>query len=327
MSLSLNVIRFNFIEPLHVSNPRSDYARTEEIIRSDTLSAAIMQTWALLGKEEWITGNPGFVTSSLFPFTQSGDEMVYMFPKPVKDQLKTSLSPTQLKKFKKVRYYDQDYFEQRLSGPLEIEENDIKDEFLSKKLRTGQEGLYKSTVTPRIMRPRDPQADTRIFYMERRSFNQGAGLFCILHSKSDEAKNRFLAGLRLSADNGLGSDRTVGHGRFTFTEDTISLKQPVGSDSMIGLSLYIPSSRNELIEALDPRSRYELIRRGGWISEPFNTLRKRSIYMFSEGSLFTPCQDSLTVKGKTVDVKPVGLKTHPAIYRSGEGIFLPIKTS
>lgn len=327
MKVSLDVIRFSFIEPLHVSNPRSDYARSEETVRSDTLSAAIMQSWALMGREQWINDDPGFVTSSLFPFRNLGEETIYMFPKPVKDHVKNNLTYPRLKKFKKVKYYDQEYFEQRLRGPLIIDENDIKNEMLSKRLMPGQENFCKTTVVPRIMRPRDPREDTRIFYMERKSFYPETGLFCIVSYKSPGGKERFLTGLRLLADNGLGSDRSVGHGRFSFVEDVISLDLPDNCDALIGLSLYLPSSHQELVNSVGPLSRYEITRRGGWISEPFNTLRKRNVYMFCEGSLFMSEMSALTVMGKVADVKPTEVPTHHAIYRSGECIFLPIKIS
>ncbi len=327
MIATFDIIRFNFTEPLHISNSRSDYARSEERIRSDTLLAAIMQSWAMLGREEWISDKPGFVTSSLCPFASSGNETIYFFPKPVKDQPGNKVSPDLLKKFKKVRYYEKGFFEERLEDLLEIKAENVADEFLTRVFKPGDSPLYRSSVIPRIMKPREGNSDTRIFYMERREFKPGAGLFFLVRFQTEESRSRLLTGLRLLADNGLGSDRTVGHGRFTFCEDRISLELPSGKDHMISLSLYLPGTRNELIEGLGPCSRYELVRRGGWISEPFNTLRKRNVYMFNEGSLLSFNENCDTVKGRVVDLKPLTLATHHAIYRSGESIFLPIKCS
>lgn len=327
MNTIFDVIRFTFTAPLHISNARSDYARSEDVVRSDTLCAAIMQSWAVLGHEDWITDQPGFVTSSLFPYTRLKDEWIYFLPKPVKDQLKNKPGPELLKRFKRVRYYEKEFFEQRLDSPLVVRDGDIADEYLSGRLKRGNSSLYRSMVMPRIMKPRDPQDDTRIFYMERREFVPGAGLFCLVKYQSDEAKTRFLAGLRLLGENGLGSDRTVGYGRFTFTEDEITFSHPVSSDYMISLSLYLPDYEQEFLEALGPAAKYELVRRGGWISEPFNTLRKRNVYMFTEGSLLKFNGSGEAIKGRIVDVKPLALTTHHAIYRSGKSIFLPIKNN
>lgn len=327
MNSTFDIIRFSFNEPIHISNARSDYARSEDIIRSDTLSAAVMQSWALLGKDDWINNSPGFVTSSLFPYGFVDGECVYFLPKPVKDQPENQLTPGMLKKFKKVRYYEKSFFERRLTGLLEIIDEDISDDILTRKLKSGTSSLYRSSVIPRIMRPRDSFSDTRIFYMERKSFEPGAGLFCIVKYGSDEAKSRFLAGLKLLADNGLGSDRTVGHGRFTFAEDQISFSLPENFDCMISLSLYLPDSAADLAKEIGPATRYDLLRRGGWISEPFNTLRKRTVYMFSEGSIFMFKNEPDFIKGRIADVKPLTMKTYHAIYRSGESIFLPIKSS
>ena len=325
MNASFDLIRFEFSEPLHISNARSDYAKSEEGIRSDTLAAAVMQSWATLGKQEWINAQPGFVTTSLFPFTTVSGNFIYFFPKPVKDQTLNHLPPGSVKSFKIIRYYEKELFEERLHGRLNVELNEMKEAFLTRSVPAGDTAFCKKSVIPRIMRPRDDKSDTRIFYMERRTFKKGAGLFCLASFKDNEWKQRFIKGLSLLAENGLGSDRTVGNGRFRFTEDTLELKIVSDSDHIISLSLFLPESEESLKKILDDESRYELIRRGGWISEPFNTLRKRSIHMFAEGSVFNEPAESFKIKGKVVNVKPLSVPSYNAIYRSGQSIFLPIK--
>jgi CRISPR-associated protein Csm4 len=325
MDSTFEIIRFHFTGPMHLSNARSDYARSEKMIRSDTLAAAIMQTWAVLNREEWITISPGFVTSSLFPFTLVGNEFKYFFPKPVKDQARNKLPAELLKKFRKVKFYEKCFFEKRLEDYLEVNQEDIREDLLTRIPDSDNYSFYKSTVIPRIMKPRNNVDDTSIFHMERREFKPGAGLFCLVKYLSPEDKKKFLTGLSLLAENGLGSDRTVGYGRFTFKEDSISFSLPQSSGYMINLSLYLPESEIDLTNSIGPWSRYDLVRRGGWISEPFNSLRKRNVHMFGEGSVLMMQGNELTVKGRVADVKPKDLPTHHAIYRSGKSIFLPIK--
>ncbi len=136
------------------------------------------------------------------------------------------------------------------------------------------------------------------------------------------------------ADNGIGTDRTTGHGQFEFDEkkdvEPITLNLPDNATHQLSLSLYCPE-QTEISAQLD-KSYYDLIKRGGFIASPADdnhlTIRKKTVYMFAEGSLFPNVADR---KGKIVDLKPddVGLQEkgqtalqHP-IWRDGTGIFLP----
>jgi CRISPR-associated protein Csm4 len=142
--------------------------------------------------------------------------------------------------------------------------------------------------------------------------------------------------MRLLADNGIGTDRTTGHGQFEFDEQTdvkISFNLPDNATHQMSLSLYCPQKTE--IEELD-NSYYDLIKRGGYIASPQNdnhlSIRKKSVYMFVEGSLFP---NSGSRKGKIVDLMPnnVALQEsgqseigHP-IWRDGTSIFLPFTHS
>ena len=69
------------------------------------------------------------------------------------------------------------------------------------------------------------------------------------------------------------------------------------------------------------KSFYQLVKRGGWIASPISTYRKRTVYMFTEGSVFkTP----ISPKGKVADLRPAVFTEH-AIWRDGTGIFLKMK--
>jgi CRISPR/Cas system CSM-associated protein Csm4 (group 5 of RAMP superfamily) len=85
---------------------------------------------------------------------------------------------------------------------------------------------------------------------------------------------------------------------------------------------------------IDDDSRFELIRRGGWITtQPYMTYRKKSIQMFREGSVFSLPKTRAVVEnsfkaGKTVDLRPElpeGMKQveHP-VWRVGKSIFIPV---
>jgi len=326
MKIPLDIVRLHFTTPLHISNQRSDYSRSETLIQSDTLAAAIMQAWASLGKPEWISENPGFTVSGLFPFIARKDSYVYFFPKPVKDRMPGNLPNWLIKKFKKVRYYQMELFKDRLMGRFTIESSEqLKGDYLVVPGTSDQPQIYSSAVVPRIMRPRNPSEDSVPFYMEKLYFHENAGLFFVLKTENEEEKSRFFEGLKFLSECGIGSDRSVGNGRFIYSTDIKEIDCPDESEYAISLSAFIPESEASFISMIGENSSYDFIRRGGWISEPFNSLRKRSVYMLLPGSILKMYIKGIDVRGRVADLKPLNIKTHKAIYRSGRSIFLPVK--
>lgn len=326
MKIPLDIVRLHFTTPLHISNQRSDYSRSETLIQSDTLAAAIMQAWASLGKPEWIAETPGFTVSGLFPFIAGKDDYVYFFPKPVKDKIPPGLPSGLIKKFRKVKYYQTELFEQRLTGQIMVESTEqIKGDYLVVPGTGEQPQIYSSAVVPRIMRPRNPSEDSVPFYMEKLYFHENAGLFFVLKTENEEEKARFFEGLKFLSECGIGSDRSVGNGRFKYSTDVKEIECPEESEYSISLSAFIPESEASFISMIGENSSYDFIRRGGWISEPFNSLRKRSVYMLLPGSVLRMNIKGINVRGRVADLKPLNIKTHKAIYRSGRSIFLPVK--
>lgn len=83
--------------------------------------------------------------------------------------------------------------------------------------------------------------------------------------------------------------------------------------------MYIP--QKEEVKLLNlPNSQYSIMLRGGYISgsssEQFLHLRKRSVYMFTPGSIFNTTAE---LKGTIVDLRPDwnNGNMHP-IFRSGQ---------
>jgi CRISPR-associated protein Csm4 len=107
--------------------------------------------------------------------------------------------------------------------------------------------------------------------------------------------------------------------------DQIELSTPTEAEYEVSLSLYCPDPYEISQKVLD-RSFYSLVKRGGYISNParevHQTLRKKSIYMFGEGSLFPHSQNR---KGKIVDLKPDYIGFDHPVWRDGQAIFLPYK--
>ncbi|HQK36802.1 MAG TPA: type III-A CRISPR-associated RAMP protein Csm4 [Bacteroidales bacterium] len=333
--MDFHVIHFWFKEPVHISNSRGDYGKGESIIRSDTLFAAVMQMWALLGKQEWIAEfvdkpESSFALTSLFPFVKKdGSNYIYFFPKIIKDKCSNDLPQELVKKFKKLNYYDLDFFSERLHHPLEIfNDENMHGVFLSKKLQESDFPLYTKHVVPRIMRPRNDLEDSRPFYVEKTIYRENAGLFCMVHYASEKWEKRLMAAFRLLQDEGLGTDRSVGMGRFVLEEGSMSIPFPLNSSHAVSLSVFCPENLQQLNGMIDDKTRYHFVKRGGWISEPYQSYRKRSVYMFTEGSLFHIGSSEFKVLGKIADLTPheTPKKLMHPIYRTGLGFFIPCTT-
>ncbi|MCX6252321.1 MAG: type III-A CRISPR-associated RAMP protein Csm4 [Bacteroidetes bacterium] len=329
MKIALKIYRLRFTSPLHISNIRGDYNSSERIIHSDMIYAAFMQSWSIIGKPEWISKNPEFSISSMFPFTKlQGKSFLYFFRKPYefKRDLKTNKeeeNPGDAKKFKKVLYFDQEYFEKALNGCYSGHVADAKGQYLSK--MEFDTDFISSGIIPRIRWHRNELEDAEPFYMEQLFFKEGSGLF-FMFIGNIESQAQVEVALRYLSETGIGTDRSIGYGRFEFETDTISLNTPDTADYCINLSLFCPDSFETLNQMMDEKSSYDFIPRGGWIGEPNNTYRKKSVYMFNVGSVFKKDVSGITSFGKTVDLKPFNtpLPVNNPIFRVGKALFLPI---
>ncbi|GAB2801396.1 hypothetical protein GCM10027275_54400 [Rhabdobacter roseus] len=326
--MTFDTIYFEFKTPFHISNARSDYGQSERIFHSDALYAAIMQAWAMLGKSDWITPRPAFTLSSLFPFTCSNvGKRIHFFPKPFlqPNVSKNAIRPEDAKIFKKVKYIDAWHLEQYLNKtPLQTSINEVKGSYQT--YENIDKGFLQADVIPRIRKPRLDKEDAEPFYTERLYYKTGSGMFCLIQFEDFTAKAKVQAALNLLADNGLGTDRNVGNGLFNWEMGQLSISLPPVSDWSLNLSLFCPENKEQLAGMLASEARYEIVKRGGWLSDPYNSYRKRSVYMFLEGSLL---KTSASPKGNTIDLKPDNslLPTqisHP-IWRIGKALFLPVQ--
>jgi CRISPR type III-A-associated RAMP protein Csm4 len=215
--------------------------------------------------------------------------------------------------------------------------------------------LIIRSVTPRIRVPRDKEIekDTNIFYQERLQFAPGTGFFFLALLENAEAEKILDGALHLLGSSGIGSDRTVGQGQFSHTIKDFSfqynaLPPSAQPDMLMNLSLYCPSSESELSALLGAQSKtsgasplptpsnigYEIVKRGGWVTSlDFLTYRKKSIYMFAEGSVFcfpqkqlSPDNQNCYALGANVDLTPekTPRPLSHKIIRCGKALFLPV---
>jgi CRISPR-associated protein Csm4 len=315
------------------------------MLHSDALTAAIYFMWSRLGKEEWIPKDqltdPGFVISSMFPYSVIDGKYTYFVPKPFLPgrSVDVVLDTVLRKKLKKVRWIDWPIFSALLNGEtLKVGSTNVFDSYQSidpisemAGSSRGAKGAHvESEVFPRARVSRTGLDDTVIYYIERLFFGESSGLYSVIYYSSEEAKSRVWAALRLLGDEGIGTDRNVGHGKFVAEAgDTLVLPEIESPAYLVNLGLFCPSGSDELSAMIRwNNAGYDIVRRTGWLSEPYNTWRKKSVYMFREGSCFDASwlKDSSQplILGTNIDVRPqetVPAISHP-VWRAGRSIFV-----
>lgn len=330
--------------PLHLGRGSDELDRTELIYHSDSLKSALYSAGISLFKQwedpEYFFN--GFKISSCFPF--SADE--YFLPKPYirKDiVIEGSESVNMAKKIKKIEYLSKGVFEKYISSDsseIILSENHFSADhaficmnehtcFRKKNGIDRRISIYNTEVQQRVAVPAmESGEDSRPFYIDRIYFEEDCG-FYFLASFNDEAiRKQVLAALKILGDMGIGTDRTVGNGLFDFDEITdcsdftFSISGNVGKQILLGL--YLPT-KDEL-EGIDLYlSRWSLLKRGGYMGgsnqDSFRHLRKKSIYMFGEGSVFS---SEKKLEGKFEDLKPDWDELIHPVWRCGMPLIISI---
>ena len=322
----MEIAKLYFTSPLHLSKGKSVLDESFDVLHADTLKSALFVCALELGL---VTGDDAksflesFTISSAFPFV----EKELFFPKPewISSALTGSLAENDKKKFKKIHFIGQTFFETILDGTLNALDNKC---FKETKYYTatdiGENQPYKSETVQRVVVNRTGEEEPTTFYTERLYFTEGCGLYFII-DVPDAKRDIINAALKLLGDNGIGSDKSVGNGQFEFNGfEPFDFQEAKDAKHQIALSLYCPTETEIKDEAFLNDSAYSLIKRGGYIANPDNfnnsTLRKKSIVMFTEGSVFPR---SKTLVGDVKDLKPNMPTVEHSIWRDGRALFLP----
>jgi len=337
--MNFKTYRLYFRGNLHLSDVRLDYGNSEGQIHSDTLQAAIIAALAAVGLSP-ASGNLPFAVSSMFPFYEGGadPEIHYFFPKPFLRFKIPEKTTNFTKKMKQVRWMDQSYFEKVINGEDIGDFGGSEQPHLQGAWLHGKElesPIMFSQTLPRVRVPREyehpdkKERETQIFYMEMIRFQDKSGFYFLAHGKENDLK-LLESALDILQDEGFGTDRSVGNGHFRWEKSGITLRVPNNSASLTNLSLYCPESSKQLAAMINGSGHYELCKRGGWITTQDDlTIRKRSIHMISEGSVFNKAIESDTdgvfVGGAAdINLKPSFPVKTPHIWRSGKSIFIPV---
>jgi CRISPR-associated protein Csm4 len=317
---TFNIYKLHFQTALHLSKGKlNSYESSNATLHSDTLKSALFVSMLHLYDEAEANAFMDAVqVSSAFPF----DKDQYWLPRPLSFSFDHENADNR-KALKDIKFFTSLQYAKILRGEQPTLSVNAKG------LHT-QPDIWERDVTQRVKINYD--SDSEPFYLEKLYPKDKAtsGLYFIFQLGTyDGAK--LAAAMRLLGDNGLGLQRTLGNGQFTFTKDTIHLDLPDNPTAWVALSLYRPTDKKE-IETVLPTSHYQFIKRGGWIASPefeeHLSIRKQAVMLFTEGSVFgfSDKANSSLIKGFKENVRPEwdDEALHP-VFRDGRAIFLPMK--
>lgn len=321
------IIKFKNLTPIHLGTGKENYDFSAATLQSDTISAALAALRAQLGNADNLDSFlNSFAISSAFPFW---GETLFL-PKgigKVNIQINNREESSYRKEIKKLKFIELNMWLELMSGKsIVAEKEQLKGSFfLAKENLTKYQKPFSSQVNQRVTVPRDDNNEATPFFFDWTYFKKDAGLYCITDAKG-ALLNEIVSLFKILGENGLGTDKNIGGGKFDVETKEVEISSPKNADAIILLSLYTPTEE-ELSNLQLSDARYDLLVRGGYMAgsqeEDFRHLRKKSIYMFSVGSIFPTTQP---LNGKIVNLAPAwnDQRMHP-VWRSGKPFCIPIK--
>jgi len=323
-----------FTTPVHFGLEAIGQERIDHLVRSDTLWGAIIQQWMLLYNDdpEELCLNTPFAVSSCFPLING----VAFYPLPFGslDQLISRAGQAEkpnisVKDLKKIRFAAEPLFQKVINGEA-LRFDHLKSNAVFP-FGEGQQGTIreKRRVYEIMQRPRlriDPlsggSTEGAFFYCSDQYFSHGNGLFFLATFRNNETKKCFDAALRLLGDTGLGADRSIGRGLFSFETKKCEISDNPSSDHYLLLSLYHPTNKEVMQGILDmPGTAYSLTKRSGHAASlPVSNFRRYDIWMLEEGSVFR-----IKPTGDTVCVLEKSEQISHNVYRCGQAFCISIQ--
>ncbi|MCS6910951.1 MAG: type III-A CRISPR-associated RAMP protein Csm4 [Anaerolineales bacterium] len=319
---TLHIYELRFRAGLHVGRHGIGQEAALAHVPADTLFAALVAIRAQMraGAGAWagrFAHDPPFRLTSAFPFAGG----VRFFPRPVRPPVAEGVAFG--KQWRKIRFVSQGVLEHLLKGrvPAELwpkppEEKPAEGltlqggtlwltqaeiEKLPEELRTktkngkreplSDEALQRRNVwgqdkVPRVMVDRLTNA-SQIYHTGRIVFAPGCGLWFGVQGTEGGAFGDLEELLRALGDAGLGAERSVGYGAFTFTRAApLQLPDANGGGLMMLLSRFYPRDENDAAALTRGDSAYDLVYVAGRVSAPgVADQRRRGVRLAAEGSL------------------------------------------
>jgi len=158
-----------------------------------------------------------------------------------------------------------------------------------------------------------------VFQIGRTDYTPNCGLWFAVQwpgAEDPTARTRVETLLTHLGDRGLGGERSVGFGQFTWAAGAAmpDAPEPTAGGAALSLSRYLPRPE-ELPGALQGSAAYRLVAVSGWLQSPGREARRRrQVRLLTEGSVFQTV--GAGPWGRLADVRPAGWDGH-AVWRYG----------
>ncbi len=337
--MQVQIYRLMFDNGFHLGAHGIGTESVRATIPADTLFSALLSTWIRLGGDpaDWasafprtsdggyITADPPFLLTSAFPYAGG----TLFFPRPLSLSL-PDLSPDDIKDWKKVRFISEPLFWKAIHGEdlTGIWPTDWKHKHMqllqngsvlisAKAVGNIPAQIWQEEKLSRVTLDRT-NLSSNLYAVGKVTFAPDCGLwFGVTWRSPDrgcggikftEAFEHALVELSVS---GLGGDRNMGQGAFTYELlDEISLPKPVPQHPALLLSRYHPRA-DELPSVLRSAASYKLESHSGWGESPGGQFRRRKVQFVAEGSVLAPPSD--VPLGELIDLSPMTTAGEPLI--------------
>lgn len=324
-----------FSSPSHFGLEGIGQERVEQRVRSDTLWGAVIQKWLLLYQNDpdELCLNSPFHVSSCFPIINS--TCFYPLPIGALDTLIAEAASCEepileVKELKKIRFIARPLFE-KIVAREKVTIEELKVPFMASPFLKEDERQQKNVSGFSIIqRPRLAIDQLRgggiegaFFYSSDQFFTYDGGLFFLASFADSDARKKFEASLRLLGDSGLGADRSIGRGMFSFTVAEYSPPEIKKPDSWLLLSLYHPR-RDEVENGMleDRQTAYSLTKRAGRAASHLTArFRRKDLWMLEEGSVLGQKPEGDVCK---VLERSSQINIPHNVYRNGRAFSLPM---
>lgn len=311
-----------------------------------------------------------FRISSTFIYYKDKKRYIYYLPKPLalprgyrqEDDEDDDLDFA--KTYQKLSYLPLEIWQRWYQTEEGFTQND-KDELIkktqNKSVKNGQlyntqtfryNEKFKICLVPKVAVDRNTRATNFyhigfVQFLSKPEKQQQAGLYFLVYFPDNfdqKIQQNLELALRVLGEEGLGGERSSGAGRFeaewlelnnTGAEWEEILNFHTGNHQCLISLFWQDKLPSELLDnnLMAEGSNYVILERSGWVASPFSgrQLRRKSIRMFAEGSVFPlKSSEQTLVAGELANVTPDEFKTPEGvykphkIYRSGFSISLPI---
>ena len=302
----------------HIPSDTIFAAMVDALVRDGVSAEEIVRGLPLWADGDVVEGEAPILLTSAFP--KAGKVRFYPLPVPLHRWLSDDFLRENRKRVKKIRFISEGVFRKMIAGENldgmfseggeAVSRQDgafwlTKGELQGLPSRDEDARVFSVFTAPRVTVGRAHPQST-LFHAGRLVMAPECGLWFGAVFQDGRWESRLERALSILDDDGIGGERSAGHGGFEWTRGPeVSLGADVGKDGhYITLSRYHPR-RSELPEVLsDEQAGYELVSVGGWLRSPAGAdQRRRRVWMVTEGSVLRAVGDGPF--GDVVDVRPI----------------------